>query len=51
MVPCPWKIVGLSILVIDITTDCRVGSKAVAGFNSDPSQFVFLISTKAGGVG
>lgn len=26
-------------------------SKAVADFNSDPTQFVFLISTKAGGVG
>lgn len=26
-------------------------SKAVADFNSDPNQFVFLISTKAGGVG
>ena len=26
-------------------------SKAVDDFNSDPSQFVFLISTKAGGVG
>lgn len=26
-------------------------SKAVADFNSDPEQFVFLISTKAGGVG
>jgi SNF2 family DNA or RNA helicase len=26
-------------------------SKAVADFNSDPGQFVFLISTKAGGVG
>lgn len=26
-------------------------SKAVADFNSNPSQFVFLISTKAGGVG
>ncbi|KAJ4357105.1 hypothetical protein N0V95_002761 [Ascochyta clinopodiicola] len=26
-------------------------SKAVADFNADPEQFVFLISTKAGGVG
>lgn len=26
-------------------------SKAVANFNTDPNQFVFLISTKAGGVG
>lgn len=26
-------------------------SKAVADFNADPNQFVFLISTKAGGVG
>ncbi|KAH6492155.1 hypothetical protein HBI55_135090 [Parastagonospora nodorum] len=26
-------------------------SKAVADFNADPDQFVFLISTKAGGVG
>jgi SNF2 family DNA or RNA helicase len=26
-------------------------SKAVADFNADPQQFVFLISTKAGGVG
>ncbi|KAF2465267.1 uncharacterized protein BDR25DRAFT_295355 [Lindgomyces ingoldianus] len=26
-------------------------AKAVADFNSDPNQFVFLISTKAGGVG
>ncbi|KAF2822553.1 hypothetical protein CC86DRAFT_357488 [Ophiobolus disseminans] len=26
-------------------------SKAVSDFNSDPNQFVFLISTKAGGVG
>lgn len=26
-------------------------AKAVDGFNSDPNQFVFLISTKAGGVG
>jgi SNF2 family DNA or RNA helicase len=26
-------------------------AKAVSDFNSDPSQFVFLISTKAGGVG
>ncbi|KAH7406479.1 P-loop containing nucleoside triphosphate hydrolase protein [Phaeosphaeria sp. MPI-PUGE-AT-0046c] len=26
-------------------------SKAVADFNADPKQFVFLISTKAGGVG
>lgn len=32
-----------------MTLDDR--SKAVADFNSNPNQFVFLISTKAGGVG
>lgn len=29
----------------------RVGAKAVYKFNDDPDQFVFLISTRAGGVG
>lgn len=29
----------------------RIGTKVVAEFNNDPAQFVFLISTKAGGVG
>jgi SNF2 family DNA or RNA helicase len=28
-----------------------VGAKAVYKFNNDPEQFVFLISTRAGGVG
>ncbi|KAF2196231.1 hypothetical protein GQ43DRAFT_459275 [Delitschia confertaspora ATCC 74209] len=32
-----------------MTYDAR--AKAVADFNTDPNQFVFLISTKAGGVG
>jgi len=27
------------------------GTRRVDGFNTDPSMFVFLISTKAGGVG
>jgi hypothetical protein len=44
-------IVSLSRPVMNTIVDDRIGSKAVAEFNSDPAQFVFLISTKAGGVG
>ncbi|KAF2263594.1 hypothetical protein CC78DRAFT_568920 [Lojkania enalia] len=40
---------NFSYLDGSMTYDDR--AKAVADFNSDPSQFVFLVSTKSGGVG
>jgi SNF2 family DNA or RNA helicase len=36
---------------LDGSMDLKDRAAAVANFNSDPNQFVFLISTKAGGVG
>ncbi|KAK1975737.1 SNF2 family domain-containing protein [Colletotrichum cereale] len=40
-----------SVTYLDGTVSYEDRQKAVDDFNSDPTQFVFLISTKAGGVG
>ncbi|OLN86442.1 Switch 2 [Colletotrichum chlorophyti] len=40
-----------SVTYLDGTMSYEDRQKAVDDFNSDPTQFVFLISTKAGGVG
>ncbi|GJC79729.1 switch 2 [Colletotrichum liriopes] len=40
-----------SVTYLDGTVTYEDRQKAVDDFNSDPTQFVFLISTKAGGVG
>ncbi|KAF6817945.1 Switch 2 [Colletotrichum sojae] len=40
-----------SVTYLDGSVTYEDRQKAVDDFNSDPSQFVFLISTKAGGVG
>lgn len=40
-----------SVSYLDGTLSYEERQKTVDDFNSDPSQFVFLISTKAGGVG
>lgn len=40
-----------SVAYLDGSLPLHERASAVANFNADPSQFVFLISTKAGGVG
>lgn len=46
-----FKSTSYNVSYLDGSMKYEDRSKAVDEFNSDPSQFVFLISTKAGGVG